>query len=251
MESIYIVAVVGAVAAAFVQGLSGFGFGLVAMSIWAWVLEPRLAAALAVFGALTGQVIAAVTVRRGFDLKRLAPFVLGGLLGVPLGVALLPKLDIVWFKAILGALLVVWCPVMLMARRLPHVEAGGRLLDGAVGVTGGIMGGLGGFTGIVPSLWCTLRGLGKDTQRAVIQNFNLSMLIVTMGSYIATGIVTRDMLPVFGMMIPAILVPSLLGARVYIGISENAFRQVVLGLLTASGIAMLAASVPQIMARSF
>ncbi len=91
MDSILIVVIVGSVVAGFVQGLSGFAFGLVAMSFWAWALEPRLAATLAVFGALTGQVIAAVSVRRGFDMKSLLPFVLGGLAGVPLGVALLPR----------------------------------------------------------------------------------------------------------------------------------------------------------------
>lgn len=70
MESVYFVVALGAVAAGFVQGLSGFAFGMVAMSFWAWVLEPRLAAALTVFGSMTGQIVAAVTVRRGFDLKR-------------------------------------------------------------------------------------------------------------------------------------------------------------------------------------
>ena len=104
------------VVAGFVQGLSGFAYGLVAMSFWAWTLDPRLAAALAVFGSLTGQVLAAVTVRRGFDMKALLPFVLGGLLGIPLGVALLPRLDMDWFRLALGSLLVVWCPAMLMAR---------------------------------------------------------------------------------------------------------------------------------------
>lgn len=49
------------------------------------------------------------------------------------------------------------------------------------------MGGIGGFAGSVPTLWCTLRGFGKDTQRAVIQNFNLSMLAVTMATYLATA----------------------------------------------------------------
>src|SRR5687768_167494 len=39
--------VLGAALAGFVQGLSGFGFGLTAMALWAWTLEPRLAAALA------------------------------------------------------------------------------------------------------------------------------------------------------------------------------------------------------------
>ena len=52
MDSVWIVVALGAMAAGFVQGLSGFGFGLTAMSLWAWVLEPRLAATLAVFGAL-------------------------------------------------------------------------------------------------------------------------------------------------------------------------------------------------------
>ena len=66
-----------------------------AMSFWAWGLAPQLAAVLSIFGALTGQVIAAVTVRRGFDIRALLPFVLGGLVGVPLGVWLLPRLDIV------------------------------------------------------------------------------------------------------------------------------------------------------------
>lgn len=67
MDSTLALVAVGAIAAGFVQGLSGFGFGMTAMSFWAWSLEPRLAAALAVFGALSGQIIAALTVRRGFS----------------------------------------------------------------------------------------------------------------------------------------------------------------------------------------
>ncbi|KQP49073.1 sulfite exporter TauE/SafE family protein [Pseudorhodoferax sp. Leaf274] len=249
MDSIYLVVALGAVVAGFVQGLSDFAFGLVAMSLWAWTLEPRLAAVLAVFGALTGQVIAAVSVRRGFDAQRLLPFVLGGLLGVPLGVLLLPRLDVEWFKVVLGTLLVLWCPAMLMAKNLPRITRGGRLADGAVGLAGGVMGGIGGFTGTLPTLWCTLRGFDKDAQRAVIQNFNLSMLAVTMSTYVATGLVTRKMLPLFAIVAPAMLVPTLLGARLYIGISEARFRQIVLGLLTMSGIVLLASALPRLATR--
>lgn len=249
MDSLYLVVALGAVVAGFVQGLSGFAFGLVAMSFWVWVLDPRTAAVLAVFGALTGQIIAAVSVRRGFDAQRVLPFVLGGLLGVPLGVLLLPRLNVDGFKAVLGALLVLWCPAMLMARQLPRITRGGRLADGAVGLAGGVMGGIGGFTGTLPTLWCTLRGLDKDAQRAVVQNFNLSMLAVTMGSYVATGLVTRPMLPLLALVAPAMLVPTLLGTRLYIGISDARFRQVVLGLLSLSGVALLAAAVPRLAGR--
>jgi len=229
----------GAVLAGFVQGLSGFAFSMVAMSVWAWTVEPQLAAVLAVFGGLTGQVIAAVSVRRTHDVKLLLPFLLGGVTGIPLGVLLLPSLDAGLFKLGLGTLLVLWCPVMLFAPRLPPIRAGGRLADGAVGLIGGVMGGLGGFTGVVPTLWCSLRGLGKDAQRGVIQSFNLATLAFTMAAYVATGAVTVRMLPMFAVVAPAMLVPTVLGARLYVGITEATFRRIVLVLLTLSGVALL------------
>jgi uncharacterized membrane protein YfcA len=249
MEAQTLVIIAGAVAAGFVQGLSGFGFGLVAMSFWAWTIDPRLAAAMAVFGALTGQIIAAVTVRRGFDVKRLAPFVLGGLLGIPVGMLLLPQVDVQVFKAFLGSLLAVWCPAMLFSAQLPRVTRGGRVADALVGVGGGVMGALGGFTGVLPTLWCTLRGMDKDAQRAIVQNFNLAMLLVTFATYVGTGIIDRTTLPFLAIVAPAMLVPSLLGARLYIGISEATFRKVVLSLLTATGIALLVSSVPRLLER--
>lgn len=247
MDSLYVLVAAGAMAAGFVQGLSGFGFGMVAMSFWAWTVDPKLAAAMVVFGSLTGQLLAAFTVRRGFGMAHLLPFVAGGLLGIPLGVKLLPYLDPLMFKALVGGLLAVWCPVMLFATRLPPITAGGRLADGVVGAMGGVMGGIGGFTGVIPTLWCTLRRFDRDVQRAVIQNFNLSMLVVTMASYVYTGVVTRDMLPLFAVILPAMLVPTLWGTRVYVGISDVAFRRIVLGLLTVSGVALLASSVPKLL----
>lgn len=249
MDSVVLVVALGAAVAGFVQGLSGFAFGMVAMSFWAWVVDPKLAAAMAVFGALTGQVIAALSIRRGLDWKLLMPFLLGGLLGIPLGIAVLPLLDAQLFKAVLGTILVVWCPIMLVSKHLPRVERGGRMADGVAGFCGGVMGGIGGFTGVIPTLWCTLRQMAKDTQRSVIQNFNLATLAATMAAYVATGTVDRSMLPMFAIVAPAMLIPSLIGARVYVGISEATFRKIVLTALTGSGMAMLASSVPKLLAR--
>jgi len=246
MEAQVLVIALGAAVAGFVQGLSGFAFGMVAMSIWAWSIDPRLAAVMAVFGALCGQIVAALSMRRRLDWRLLLPFVAGGLCGVPIGVALLPHLDLTAFKTVLGSVLVVFCPAMLLAPQLPRLRFGGRVADAAVGMIGGVMGGIGGFTGVAPSLWCTLRGFDKDAQRAVIQNFNLGMLAVTMASYLATGLVTRAMLPLFAVVLPAMLIPTLVGTRVYVGISEASFRKVVLGLLTLSGVAMLVSVLSQL-----
>lgn len=94
------------------------------MSVWAWAIEPRVAVPLAVFGALSGQLLAVFSVRGGFDVRVLWPFIAGALVGIPLGVAVLPYLDMHWLKAAVGTILMVWCPVMLFARQLPSVIAG-------------------------------------------------------------------------------------------------------------------------------
>lgn len=239
--------VLGAAVAGFVQGLSGFAFGMVAMSFWVWGIEPRVAAVMAVFGSFTGQVVAVLTSRRPFRWQALAPFLAGGVLGIPLGIAVLPHLNPDLFRLVLGSVLVIWCPLMLLSSRLPRVTRGGRLADGVAGLAGGVMGGIGGFTGVVPTLWCTLRGMAKDEQRAIIQNFNLATLSFTLLGYFVSGAVTRDMWPLLPVVAVALLVPVLLGSRLYVGLSEAAFRQVVLTLLSLSGLAMLVAAVPRLL----
>jgi len=105
-----------------------------------------------VFGSLTGQLIAVFSLRRGLSSPLLWTFVLGGLAGIPLGVWILPYLDMLWFKAVCGMLLVLWCPLMLSAPRLPRLS-GNRFADGAVGLVGGALGGTGGFTGTMPKVF--------------------------------------------------------------------------------------------------
>jgi uncharacterized protein len=139
--------------------------------------------------------------------------------------------------------------LMALAEKLPRVTHGGRGADALAGAAGGAMGALGGFTGVVPTLWCTLRDFEKDVQRSVIQNFNLTMLAITFATYVASGIATREMLPLFAIIAPAMLVPSLLGARMYARISQARFRTVLLGLLTLSGVALLAAALPVLIRR--
>ena len=244
MDPLVITIILGAVVGGFVQGLSGFAFTMVAMAIWAWTVDPLLATATAVFGGMVGQIFAVTTIRRGFDVTVLIPLFVGALVGIPIGVAVLPFLDVSLFKTLLGAMLTICCPVMLAASRLPQIKAKGRFVNGFVGAIAGTMGGIGGFTGIFPTLWYTLSGFEKERLRSIVQNFNLATLTTTMAVYAGTGIATAEMLPIFAIVLPAMLIPWWLGSRVYIGISETTFRRVVLGLLTLSGIAMLASSLP-------
>jgi uncharacterized membrane protein YfcA len=233
---------IGAAVAGLVQGISGFAFAMAAMSIWVWGVDPALAAVMAVFGGWTGQLISAIRVRRGWHVDLLWPFVLGSAIGIPIGTRLLPMLDPNRFKLVLGSMLVVCCSAMLATSRLPRIKKGGRLADAGVGLLGGVMAPLSGFSGLAPALWCTLRGYTKDEHRAVLQNFNLVVLLATFASFVWTGRARAEHLPQMAVVAGSLVIPSLWGSKIYVGMSPTAFRNTVLYLLVFAGITMLIAS---------
>ena len=75
----------GTLAAAFVTGLSGFAFGMVAAAIWVYALPPPQASALIAAYALLVQGYAVWKLRHLLDLHRLMPFIVGSALGIPGG----------------------------------------------------------------------------------------------------------------------------------------------------------------------
>jgi uncharacterized protein len=237
----------GAAIAGLVQGISGFAFAMVAMSIWVWGVEPQLAAVMAVFGGLTGQIVSVIRVRRGWHLHLLWPFVLGSAIGIPIGTRLLPLLDPNRFKLVLGSMLVVCCAAMLATARMPAVRTGGRGADAFVGLLGGVMAPLSGFSGLAPALWATIRGYTKDEHRAVLQNFNLVVLAATMASLVASGRARAEHLPQMGVVAASLLLPSIYGSKIYLGMSPAAFKNGVLWILVFAGATMMAAALKNMM----
>jgi uncharacterized membrane protein YfcA len=241
MNELWLLAM-GAAIAGLVQGISGFAFAMVAMSIWVWGIDPLIAAPMAVFGGWFGQVISAFRVRRGWYVSILWPFVVGSAIGIPIGIQLLGLLDPNRFKLVLGSLLVVCCSAMLATSRLPKINRGGRVADAGVGLLGGVMAPLSGFSGLAPALWCTLRGYNKDEHRAVIQNFNLIVLSATLATNVWTGRVRGDHWPQMAVVAGSLVLPAIWGSKIYVGMSAAAFRQTVLWLLVFAGAVMLAAA---------
>ncbi len=230
----------GAILGGFIQGLSGFGFGLLAMTVWAWSVAPSLAAPLVVWSSCVCQVLGIFMLHRRLVWTRSLPFVLGGLFGAPVGALLLPSLDAHLFRFSIGCIILLFCSAALLARHLPTLAWGGRAADAVIGLVGGFLGGLSGLSGPVPTIWCTLRRWDMDVQRGVFQSFNLSMQIVTLLTYALNGTLHATMAPAFALVVPVVILPALAGMAVYRRFSTPAFRRVVLALLLISGVTMLA-----------
>jgi uncharacterized protein len=231
--------VVATFAAALVTGVAGFAFGLVAAAVWLHVLTPLQTTTLIVAFGLIVQGYSVWKLRRALKLERLLPFLLGGLIGLPLGVALLEWTPAAEMRIAVGILLIAFSLYSLARPQLAKVTAGGRLADGGVGILSGILGGTTGFAGILPTIWCTVRGWPKDEQRAVFQPTGVTIFLGTALLLGGTGTVTPETVRLFLIGLPALLAGSWLGLRLYGKIDEVTFRRIVLVLLLVSGLALV------------
>jgi hypothetical protein len=171
---------------------------------------------------------------KSFDLTLVWPFLIGGLLGVPIGTMLVAHADPNVFKLTVGILLLVF-PTALYFSAPMAFEFGGRIADGIIGFIGGILGGLAGLSGPPPILWASVRGWGKDERRGVFQTFNWTVLFVALCLQAASGLVAREVIWLAVLAFPATVLGSWIGARLYHALSDRNFRDVVLGMLFLSG----------------
>jgi uncharacterized membrane protein YfcA len=201
-------------------------------------VNPVVAAALVAVCSVVGQAQSLYTVRRALTWHRAWPFLAGGIIGVPVGVASLRLIDPQTLKVFLGVLLIGYTGVMLGFRRFSTISWGGRVADGVVGFGGGALGGLAGLSGVLPTIWCGLRGWNADDQRAVYQPFNLTILAIVLCTYIAQGTMTEQVWELVLVCIPATILGTYLGIRMYGRVNDQQFRAMVLWLLLVSGIVL-------------
>jgi uncharacterized protein len=158
----FVLLFLGALAGGFVTGLAGFGTGLMALGIWLYVLPPSIVVPLVLICSIVAQTSTLPAFRRHIDFKLVWPFLIGGLAGVPLGTMLVAHADPRVFKLSVGVLLLVFPAALYFNRRPVAPSFGGRAADAAIGFAGGILGGLAGLSGPLPTLWASVRGWSKD-----------------------------------------------------------------------------------------
>jgi uncharacterized membrane protein YfcA len=226
-------------AGALVAGLSGFAFGLVAASIWLYILTPLQTATLIIAFGLIVQGYAVWKLRRALDWTRLWPFVLGAAIGVPVGVLILTWSNPAHVRIGVGAFLVLYGLYALFRPAIPPLKAASPVLDAGVGLLNGVLGGMTGLAGILVTIWCGLRGWPKDVQRAVFQPVAVAIFLMSAMWIGAKGAITPDVIKLFLVGLPALLAGTWLGLKLFGLLDEAAFRRVVLVLLLASGVVLI------------
>jgi uncharacterized membrane protein YfcA len=148
--------------AGFATGLAGFGTGLVASGLWFHALPAEIVPPLVALSSVAAQIVGSATVRKAFDWSQATPYLIGGVIGVPVGVAALASASPLFLRTSIGAFLIVYAAFQLMQRRKREIGLwGGKTADGIIGIGGGFLGGFAGLSGPLPLIWLQLRGGAK------------------------------------------------------------------------------------------
>jgi hypothetical protein len=226
-------------AGALVAGLSGFAFGLVAASVWLYILTPLQTATLIIAFGLVVQGYSVWKLRHALDWRRLWPFLVGAAIGVPVGVTILTWANPTHVRTGIGVFLVLYSAYALFRPAMKPITAGGAPVDAGVGFLNGMLAGVTGLAGILITIWCGLRGWPKDQQRAVFQPAAVAIFAMSAAWLGAKGAVSPDTIRLFLFGLPVLLAGTWVGMKLYGRLDEATFRKIVLALLLLSGAALI------------
>ena len=150
------------------SGLAGFAMGLVVSGFYLHILTPIQTATLIVGYGFVTQGYGVWALRHSVRWRSAAPFMAGGVIGVPAGTMLLTYVDAAIMRVTVGALLAVYS-IYSLTRPTIKLTHEGIPTEVGVGFLNGLLAGLTGLVGIVVVIWCQLRNWPKDVQRTIFQ----------------------------------------------------------------------------------
>jgi uncharacterized membrane protein YfcA len=212
-----------------VQGLTGFGFGIVAVPILSIFLSPKLAAPMTLLNSMVLQ-----RSHADADLRRFWPLVLAGLAGVPFGAWVLVNADVDTLRLFIGAATIAFTLLFLAGFQRPVENE--RLASLPVGFISGLMQGSINMAGPPVILFFTNQRLPRTVFRASIVAYFLILGLLTLPLLVAGDIFDREALLTGLIVLPALFAGGALGTRLIPHVDEPLVRRIALGIVLAAGV---------------
>src|SRR6476659_1104011 len=105
------------------SGLSGFAMGLVVSGVWLHIISPEQNALLIVLCGVVTQGSGIWRVRHAINWRTVAPYIIGGAVGIPAGIALVTTVDPDTIRFGIGVLLLAYSLYSLLRPALKPSKA--------------------------------------------------------------------------------------------------------------------------------
>lgn len=227
----------GAAAGGFINGLAGFGTALFALGFWLQFLEPPRAVSIVVVLSVVTGLQGVWLVRHSIldQPRRLLRFLVPGIVGIPIGVAILSSIEATALKLTIAIVMLLYGGYFILRKNLPTFDRPTPVGDALVGFSGGLLGGAASLSGALPTMWCALRPWTKSETRAVLQPYNVAILGLALAAFAWTGAYDRQSVVLLVITLPVAIVSSRVGIHVFTKLTDSQFRKLIIALMLMSG----------------
>jgi uncharacterized membrane protein YfcA len=224
-------------AAGFTQGVTGFGFGLLAIPLLSLFIDIKTAVPLCSLLGILVTALLSLRLRNHIDRRKILPLLCGCIPGVAAGTLVLKKAPAGLLSLIMGVMLIVYVLYRLGGKQQP------RSIDPRWAYAAGF------FTGAISSafsaggpptiIYATLRGWDKNEIKATLSGFFLAGGLTVITAHALSGMTTRLVLHYFLLSSPVVVVGVLCGSLLYDRIDTGVYLKLLHYLLLAMGMLMI------------
>jgi uncharacterized membrane protein YfcA len=228
------IAIIVILMAGFVQGVTSFGFALISMPLLTKFIPLQQVVPIVVVLSLLTNVAILINARRHVDLKKIWILILSSIAAAPVGTYLLLYVDANILKIGTGVLIVLFALALIRGFSIPVRNEKAAFIP--VGLTSGLLNGSISMSGPPVALFLSNQGADKQTFRANITAYGIILNVITVCTYIFTGLLNTQVVTYISWMIPAMVIGVLLGIWAVKRINEVTFKRMALWLIIISGI---------------
>ena len=223
--------------AVFTQSLSGFGVALVSMAMLPGLLGIRVAVPLVALVAIVLESTLLLRYHASLNLRTIRPLALAAVVGIPLGVFALRRVDEELTLTILGVVIAGYALYALSNLRLPELRH--PLWATLAGFLSGLLSGAYNTGGPPVIIYGTAHRWQPDEFKSNLQGMFFVNDILVITSHALSGNFTPEVWRVYLPALPVIAVGILAGVSLSKLLNPAIFRKVVLVLLVILGVRLM------------
>lgn len=230
-----------------VSSSAGFGFGILLVAMFQFFMEPvEFVGVITILGCV-GSLLRITETRKIGLWKRSLYFIIPGLFGVPLGVALLKYLAPLLMKRYINLVLLASVSLLYYNLKNPFITrfinpSKRKLSAPLIGFISGVLGGSSTLSGPPIVIWGMLQGWNKMEMHAIWARFFFSIALFSLFTLGFNGLYKESTIVLSLYLIPAIFLGFKIGTWIRDKLAEERFRHYVLSFLFLSGLVGLALS---------
>ncbi len=237
MSLAWILGAVVIAAACFVQGLAGFGIGLVSLAFLPFLMSPASAVVLMTVYAAVFTIVIFIPLRRDFTLEGMKGLALGTVLATPLGVWVLAALPATALTRLIGLVLLAIVALEWSGLYPQRLEGAGWGFG--AGIAAGLIGGAVGTPGPPVILYAAAQDWSPRTVKANIQAFLIVNQALILVGYWWAGLMDQEVWRLTGLYAAPAVAGLAAGMLLFGRLDRVRFRRVVFAVLFVSGLVLL------------